>query len=151
LTCVNAADGRQIWNSQDASDLSSFNLLGRPLIVDNIAYMTAAPIMGRSTEITLLAISLKDGSVLWKMELGSAGAGVNYRGILFPTKPVLALRDQTLYVLIGNGALLAVNLAARRLDWAFTYDAPAAWSGPLSTVTSYAPDQGYFGSSLQLC
>jgi hypothetical protein len=58
------------------------------------------------------------------MPLGSIQAGNSYRGEPQLPTPTLALRGEMLYVLTNNFALLAVNMPARRIEWAFTFGAP---------------------------
>ena len=59
------------------------------------------------------------------LELGTNTQTQNFRGMQVTPDAVLAARGSKLFVLTNNGAVLAVDLPSRALDWAFTY-APSA-------------------------
>jgi outer membrane protein assembly factor BamB len=79
-----------------------------------------------AAEMTLLAIRLDDGQLLWQVPLGTATTRQNVRGMMTAPMPVLRLGGGTLFVHTSNGCVLAVNTAARRVEWAFTFEIPAA-------------------------
>lgn len=153
ITCLSGTDGRLVWSSESQAlpDLSALGILGRPQIVEDTVYVVTTPItMYQASEIDLTAISLADGTIRWKVALGAFGATANVRGMTNPPKPVLRREGERLYVLTGNGALLAVDLPGRRVEWAFTYPPGANISGRL--VGSYRvaePEQ--FESSIESC
>jgi outer membrane protein assembly factor BamB len=150
LTCLSALDGRLIWSSDSDTlpDLCSLSILGEPLVVDDKVYVVATPVY-MASEVSLLAISLADGKINWKMTLGSLGSTVNFRGMIAPAKPLMHLAGDRLYVLTGYGALVAVDLQARRVEWVFTHD-----TNPMASIRAVGlfrgADQEQFGSSMRL-
>ncbi|HEX4796988.1 MAG TPA: PQQ-binding-like beta-propeller repeat protein [Humisphaera sp.] len=150
LTCLAAADGKTIWSSETSTDLTAWSILGQPLIAENTAYAVATRVLNRSTEITLLAISLANGAVSWDMTLGSLGTGMNGRVVPVAPKAAMLRDGEKLYILTGNGGLLAVNLSTRRIDWAYSYDVASATTSRLSSGYGAGGEGEQFGSSMQL-
>jgi outer membrane protein assembly factor BamB len=126
ISCMGITDGRLLWSSEGDTvpELSSLSILGQPLIVDDVGYVIATSLgLGyQSTDLSLVAVSLSDGKIRWKMSLGALGMGGNVRGLITAPKPLLTRVGDRLYILTGNGALLAVDLPGQRIEWVFTHE-----------------------------
>jgi hypothetical protein len=122
LVSMMASDGKVKWSSSTGA-LANWSFVGLPVAGGpGVVYATARQRNG--TDISLLAIGADKGDLLWQVLLGTAQAGTNYRGESDMPRPVILTGNGALYVLTNNGALVAVDVAARRVQWAFTYDGP---------------------------
>ena len=121
--CLSATTGKVLWSSATLTPLQQLSFGGTPIIDGDVALVVSR--QQQQMEATLMAISIKDGSVKYQVQLGTAKGMPNFRGTTNMAVPLLRLMGRTLYVLTNNGALLAVNLQSRSLAWAFTYHTPA--------------------------
>ncbi len=121
LSCLIGETGKQKWSSESGS-LSSWSFAGSPIVSGQSVLAVAAP--QNSRDLSLLSIKLDTGRLEWSMPLGTMQVGNSYRGEPQIPTPTLVQRGEMLYVLTNNYALLAVNMAARRVEWAFTFGAP---------------------------
>ncbi len=121
LTCFVSETGKQKWSSESGS-LSSWSFAGAPIISNGSVLAMALP--QNSRDMSLLSIKLDTGRLEWSMPLGSMQVGNSYRGEPQIPTPALAQRGEMVYVLTNNYALLAVNMPAKRVEWAFTFGAP---------------------------
>jgi outer membrane protein assembly factor BamB len=121
LSCLIGETGKQKWSSESGS-LSSWSFAGAPIVSGGSVLAVAAP--QNSRDLSLLSIKLDTGRLEWSMPLGTMQAGNSYRGEPQLPTPTLAQRGEMLYVLTNNFALLAVNMPAKRIEWAFTFGAP---------------------------
>jgi hypothetical protein len=119
LICLSADTGKMIWSSDNQIVLKNWNFGGTPLVVENTVFIVAHA--QQQLDANLLAISIKDGTMLWTLPLGTNTQTTNFRGMTVSPDSVLAMRGSKLYVLTNNGAVLAVDLPSHALDWAFTY------------------------------
>jgi outer membrane protein assembly factor BamB len=120
LLCLNAETGKPIWKS-DAGALADWNFTGRPLVRGEIAYVIARS--SSAQDLNLLTINLSTGALQAKLILGTPTLGQTMRGTPLAPIPTLEEYRGTIYVLTNNGAVLAVDPAAGRVKWAFTYAA----------------------------
>lgn len=126
LLCLSAATGKTQWKSDDLLLLKNWNFSGTPLVIGQTAYIVAHG--EQQQDASLLAISIKDGSQLWTLELGTSTQKTNFRGMQSVADAVLVASGSKLYALTNDGALLAVDLPSHALEWAFTYQPSApAW------------------------
>ncbi len=124
LECFDAATGSSLWTSGNMGLIG----LSAPYVVDGLGYVVG--IGSSDATMYLTAVNLKTGRAEWKVDLGKPQGANNYRGGVDFATPNLLAADGLLYVASNNGALLAVNLSERRLEWAFQHDtSPSAASG----------------------
>jgi outer membrane protein assembly factor BamB len=122
--------------------------MGQPLVIDDTVYAVATPVyMG--SEMSLVAVSLSNGNLKWKMPLGSLGSGMNYRGTTAMSKPVMLRAADRIYVLTGCGALVAVDLPGKRVEWVFTFETQPLQAARISGIYRKSEAQE-FSSSLRL-
>ncbi|MFI5379067.1 MAG: PQQ-binding-like beta-propeller repeat protein [Tepidisphaerales bacterium] len=121
LSCHEAATGKVKWSSL-SGPLSNWSFVGQPLLLGQTMYMAGH--RQNNAEMRLAAIEAKTGKLEWEMLLGTPQTGPNYRGEPQMPQPSLMYHEGMLYVLTNNGAMLAVNLPGRKLEWAFTYEMP---------------------------
>jgi len=121
LSCLVAETGKQKWSTESGA-LAQWSFLGTPLIVADTVYMTAH--RQNTQELNLLAINIQSGKLEWSMILGTMQAGQDYRGQPQMAPPRLLHDGGIMYILTNNGALLAVSIPGRRIEWAFTFPAP---------------------------
>jgi outer membrane protein assembly factor BamB len=122
LVCMNAADGKVKWSSASGS-LSNWSVAGAPVVVGETVFLTVRA--RQSLDMTLMALGAEKGELQWQVLLGTAAGGTNYRGEQDAPSPLIVPTGGPLiYVVTNNGALLAVDIVGRRLQWAYTYEAP---------------------------
>jgi outer membrane protein assembly factor BamB len=109
------------WSSNSGA-LSSWSIVGTPVPYEDILYVAARQSQGM--DVSLLALNAEKGELLWQVLLGTAQAGTNYRGMPDVPNPLILPAGGAIYVVTNNGALVAVDVAARRVDWAYTYEGP---------------------------
>ena len=126
LVCHNAETGAVVWSNK-TGQASNINIAGQPIVVGDIIYVPGQ--RGGQQEIQLLAMALADGKLLWSVTLGTPQSGMDYRGNSQAPAPTLAYNAGTVYVLTNNGALVAVDTASRRVEWALAYDPPPVLTG----------------------
>jgi outer membrane protein assembly factor BamB len=121
LNCLEAATGKKKWSSESGS-LSGWGFLGSPLVIGDTIYIIAHP--RENQQLSLLAIGLSGGQLLWSRELGQPQLVNGWNGM--PVYPVPALKyDQGfIYVMTNNGATIAVEAATHSIAWSFSYDVP---------------------------
>jgi outer membrane protein assembly factor BamB len=121
LSCHEAETGKVKWSS-NSGPLANWSFVGQPLLLGQTMYMVGH--QQNNQEMRLAAIEAKTGKLEWEMTLGTPQAGQNYRGEARFPQPSLMYHEGMLYALTNNGAMLAVNLPGRKLEWAFTYEMP---------------------------
>jgi outer membrane protein assembly factor BamB len=122
LVSMNGRDGKVNWSSTNGS-LSNWSFLGAPVIVGDVVYAAAHTRNGN--DVSLLAIGTEKGELMWSVALGTAQGGNNpYRGGTIVPDCMLVPANGSVYVLTNNGAVIAVDSVARRVDWAYTFPAP---------------------------
>jgi outer membrane protein assembly factor BamB len=119
LTCLESETGKVAWTSGGAGPLSKWSVIGQPLVEGDSIYVCAHP--AQSQDVTLLSIGLKDGDLRWEVLLGTPALGTDFRGMAIGASPVMLRHDALIYILTNNGVLLAINPAAHRIEWAFSY------------------------------
>jgi outer membrane protein assembly factor BamB len=135
LVSMNARDGKVNWSSTNGS-LSNWSFLGAPLIAGDVVYAAARQRNG--TDTSLLAIGVEKGELMWSVALGTAQGGNNpYNGNTVVPTSALVAANGSVYVVTNNGAVVAVDSVARRVDRAYTFPAPPImreqnmwWGGP---------------------
>lgn len=121
LVSMSPDDGKVAWSSGSGA-LAKWNFIGPPLPVGDVIYATAC--VQNSLELTLLALGVEKGEILWQLPLGTLLAGVNHQGQPELPVPVITSAEGMLYVVTNNGAVVAVDPNARRTEWAFAYSCP---------------------------
>lgn len=121
LSCHEAETGKVKWTTNSGT-LANWSFVGQPLLLGQTMYMAGH--QQNSQEIRLAAIETKTGKLEWEMILGTPQTSPNYRGEARFPQPSLMYHEGMLYALTNNGAMLAINLPARKLEWAFTYEMP---------------------------
>ena len=133
MVCHNAETGAVVWSTK-TGDGAPWSIASEPIVRQEAVYV-AAQRTGQQ-EMHLLALSPEKGKLLWSVPLGTPQSGVDYRGNSQAISPLLADHGGAVYVVTNNGAVLAVNLADRRVDWALTYEAPPVLSGYVMFIPS---------------
>jgi outer membrane protein assembly factor BamB len=118
LISYDPATGKQKWTTA-SGPLSGWAFIGAPLIADGTIYAAAHP--KENQEIHLLAVGL-DGKLQWESLLGQPQVGNNWRGMPVYPLPMLKQSGGMLYIMTGNGALIAFDTVGRAIEWAFTYE-----------------------------
>lgn len=143
LWAIDAESGKVLWKSQSVSELGDASFVGRPLAyADSLLQVSHE---GDDPKLTLLALEPRSGKRLWQLPLGTATMSNNYRGNLTSPVPSMIRRDDLLYVLTNNGALIAIDLESRSMRWAVTFPPPPAadenmrWNGGGETAHTQRP------------
>jgi outer membrane protein assembly factor BamB len=125
LAVYEAATGKELWSSDRGDpNLRRLSFIGTPSI-DGDQLLTVSYQPEGSNELFLRALEARTGTELWSVSLGMPQLiGDPDWGRQFVPIPALARSGRRLYVMTNDGALLAVNLASRRVEWVFKYEAP---------------------------
>ena len=123
LTCLAADTGRAVWTTS-VGPMSAMTFVGPPLVGQGgdkgCVYAVATD--GPKGEYALLSVGLADGVMRAKVMLGTPQFPTDpYRGQPLPRPPALLARGGRVLVLTNDGAVLCVDPAGGRLDWAFTF------------------------------
>ena len=118
MLCLAADTGKMIWRSEKGT-LADWMFVGGPVVDGTDLIAVAHP--SASQELSLVCLAMKDGAVRWKVLLGTPSVGTDMRGQPTTPYPTIARRGDKIDVLTNNGAVLEIDPANRRVDWAFTY------------------------------
>ena len=113
--CLDATSGKTLWRSPR---MNMF-IESAPYLLDRTAYLIG--VSTNNAMMNLVAIDVESGHIRWKLELGTPQAASN-RGQCDYGGPRLLSAGGMLLVATNNGALLAVNPASRRIEWALEND-----------------------------
>jgi outer membrane protein assembly factor BamB len=125
IVALNRADGREMWPKPVlASDIDlndkngSLTFVGSPVVTRQGVFVMARRIAAENfTQLYLVRIDRATGNVSWCCYLCSAG-GAGYG--LSPTSgriPVPTVADDVVYISTGQGADVAVDANAGRIQW----------------------------------
>ena len=116
MDCLDPTSGKTIWTARQLGA----TIVSAPYVVHDVAFI--AGVAADNSTMNLLAIGLAKGDVQWRIELGTPQNASNFRGAYnFGGTKMLAVGG-SLYVLTGNGALLAIDLASHEVQWALQHD-----------------------------
>ena len=121
LNCLEAATGKKKWSSETGS-LSGWAFLGSPLVMGDTIYIMAHP--RENQQLSLLAIQLAGGQLLWSRELGQPQLVNGWNGMPIYPVPSLKYDQGFIYVMTNNGATIAVEAATHSIAWSFSYEIP---------------------------
>lgn len=113
LECFDPESGKVQWKGG-----SGLVYLSMPYLADGSVYAVTAS----GDTLNLIALNMRNGQPEWQVALGKCRSGNNYRGGLNYPAPKLMMINGTMFVATDNGALLAVNLTQRRIEWALQHD-----------------------------
>lgn len=113
LTCYDGESGKVKWNSDTLG--ANIDFIGAPYVFDHLLYAVTTS----SSNETLYVLNPDTGKQEWKLVLGAPRVGSNYRGNNTYSVPLMAMGNGVLYLSTNNGALLAINVSQRRIEWAF--------------------------------
>ena len=133
LVCHNAENGSVVWSTK-TGDVAPYSVASSPLPLGDTIYIVAS--RTNQQELHLLAMSADKGKLLWSVPLGTPQVSVDYRGMSQGPSPLLLQHGGVIYVVTNNGAVLAVDTAGRRVDWAFTCEPPPVMSGYVMFIPS---------------
>jgi outer membrane protein assembly factor BamB len=119
LTCLESETGKVAWTSARTGPLSKWSVIGQLMVEGDSLYVCAHP--AQSQDVTLLNIGLENGDLRWELLLGTPALGSDFRGMAIGASPVMLRHDALVYILTNNGVVLAINPAAHRVEWAFSY------------------------------
>jgi outer membrane protein assembly factor BamB len=142
LVAYDAATGGELWTSdRPASGLAQSSFVGTPLVDGNSIFAVSHQVsssdrhqqMGgfngngaTASELVLRHLDLRTGSEIWSLPLGTPQfVGDPDWGQQFLPIPALVVSGGRIYVLTNDGALLAVNIGRRQIEWAYKYEPPA--------------------------
>lgn len=138
LVAYGKQTGEVLWSSEEHIDwplipdagnqgkpsAAQVTVLGQAHVVDGqVGY--AVITRTDTTDCYLRRFDPKTGEVFWTIPLGSADpVSFGYSRIRRMPQPTMSFSDGMLYVLMSNGALLAVNTSAGQLAWALKMGVP---------------------------
>lgn len=126
LTCYSTLDFTSPWKSS-TTGLSTWTLLGRPLLDGEVIYITGRPLVntggaGSGTmDMNVLALDALTGRMLWSLPIGTMSDARSPQGRVAIPKPILMKSGDRLFIQTDDKALVTVNLATRTVDWAYTW------------------------------
>jgi outer membrane protein assembly factor BamB len=122
MQCFDAETGKSLWKA----DKFGVGPASLPYVSGNTGYSVG--LQGGET-MTLVAFNVETGAAEWRLALGKLQGMQNYRGTMAMPEPAMVSTTGMLYLATNNGALLAVNTAQRRVEWAFRHDTKAILGG----------------------
>jgi outer membrane protein assembly factor BamB len=117
-----ADTGKQVFSSQQASELKEWSLRGSPLLVGERVYVAASKV-NNTRELSVLALSSKDGKVLWSSTIGNYTTEQNYwyGAVERGNQPSLLFYNGRLYVDSHAGSLVQLDAASGQIEWGLNY------------------------------
>lgn len=120
-----SSDTRQDWTIQDPNNpqQGATSMLGEVLAVGSSAY--AIVHRPGTNELFLRRFAPSTGEVDWTIPLGTAESiTFQYTQVSRMPQPSLMMGPSLLYVMTNNGAILAVDVIASEVKWAYKFDPP---------------------------
>ncbi len=122
LSAVDLATGRIDWEigapTTDSSTASGDFILGPPAVVEGRLYCLAE----NKADIRLLCLDPTNGSTLWEESLLRPHGSIQEEGLRRIAADSPTLADGWLLCPTTSGFVMAYDLAARRLGWAYDYE-----------------------------
>ncbi|MCA9025792.1 MAG: PQQ-binding-like beta-propeller repeat protein [Planctomycetaceae bacterium] len=120
--------GKERWNSEKVSSLSSESFIGQPLMVgDNVLVATHER---NGSKMTLRSLKLSDGSEDWSKELGTATQIQKSRRYQQQNPvPIFLKTNDAVLVLTNNGALIALDSLGKEVQWILKFKGPPSSAG----------------------
>jgi outer membrane protein assembly factor BamB len=117
-----ADSGKEVFNSQKATELKEWSLRGSPLLAGERVYVAASKV-NNTRELSVLALSSKDGKLLWSSTIGNYTTEQNYwyGAVERGNQPSLMLHDGQLYVDSHAGSLVQLDAATGQIEWGLNY------------------------------
>jgi outer membrane protein assembly factor BamB len=112
LSCLNAADGKLVWQKNDIRGWPNFFTAMSPLVINGLCIAQ----LGAKTNGVVIAYDLATGDEKWKW----SGDGTAYASPV-----VMSIGDTKLIIAQTDKRVVAINLADGKLAW----EAPFAGSG----------------------
>jgi outer membrane protein assembly factor BamB len=116
-----AATGKEIFSSHRT--LSSWSILGQPLVVGDVAYVGAHR-HGRGRELSLLVLEARSGKLQKTISVGDYMVDQNQVAIDTCAQPAMVWHDDRLYLDTNAGALVSIDPTAALVEWAVQYESP---------------------------
>jgi outer membrane protein assembly factor BamB len=143
LVARDAAAGTVLWTTdQVGSDLGRASFIGTPLVEGNSVFALSHQVAvenrrgmmnnngATASQMVLRRLDLQTGTEIWPpLPLGTPQfVGDPDWGTGRPSLPIpsLVASGGRLYVLTNDGALLAVSVSRRQIEWAYKYEPPAS-------------------------
>lgn len=133
MTAYDKATGDIRWSTRNHGSwqfqtnnqsIQRASVLGQALVDGAEAY-TVTHVPG-SPACVLVHFKPNNGEVLWRLPLGSAAMiSFPYTNVNRMPQPIMLKGSGLLYVLIGNGAMLAIDTASQQIAWAIRMKTPA--------------------------
>ncbi len=135
------ATGKELFSSQQSTDLAQYVPFGALWPEGNLLYLTAHK-ENQPTELYALAVKVSTGHVQWATPLGTYQFTQQQNGMR-STQPTMLLRGARLYVDSQAGGLVELEAATGKIRWAYAYPSQATenqqrWYGQV-TSTTYNP------------
>jgi len=122
-----ADTGKQIFSSQQATELNEWNLRGSPLLAGERVYVAASKV-NQPRELSLLALNAKDGKLLWSSAIGSYTSESNPYQMERGFQPSIVLHDGRLFVDSHSGSLVQLDAASGQIEWGLNYSSETTQS-----------------------
>src|SRR5262245_43172860 len=122
-----ADTGKQVFISQQASELKEWSLRGSPLLVGERIFVAASK-TNNTRELNVLALSARDGKLLWSSTIGNYTTEQNYwyGAVERGNQPSLLYHNGRLYVDSHSGSLVQLDAASGQMEWGLNYAAETA-------------------------
>ncbi|MGE5191451.1 MAG: PQQ-binding-like beta-propeller repeat protein [Deltaproteobacteria bacterium] len=117
-----ADTGKQVFSSQQSTELKEWSLRGSPLLVGERVYVAASKV-NQPRKLDVLALSAKDGKLVWSSVIGNYTTEQNswYGAIERGNQPSLLFHDGRLYVDSHSGSLVQLDAASGQIEWGLNY------------------------------
>jgi len=117
-----AETGKQVFSSQQSTELKDWTLRGSPLLVGERLFVAASKVQ-QPNELDVLALSAKDGKLLWSTIVGNyTNQGNMWWGMIERgNQPSLLFHDGRLYVDSHSGSMVQLDAASGEVEWGLNY------------------------------
>ncbi len=121
--------GKQVFSSQQATELKEWSLRGTPLLAGERVYVAAGKVNQPAT-LHVLALNAKDGKLLWSTSIGNyTNDSQSYYQIERSFQPSLLLDNGRLYVDSHSGCLVQLDATSGLIEWGLNYSSDRSQGG----------------------
>ncbi len=144
-----ADTGKQVFSSQQATELKDWSLRGTPLLAGERVYVAAGKV-NQGAALHVLALNAKEGKILWSTAIGNyTNESQSYYQVERGFQPSLLLDNGRLYVDSHSGSLVQLDAASGQIEWGLNYSSDRSggsrffnpWGGMRSEPYTVSPPQ----------
>ncbi len=117
--------GKKVFDSRKSTELNAWSLRSNPMIAGERLYL-AANKTNQANELDVLALSSKDGKLLWSTTIGNYTNDSNPYMMERSFQPSFLLDGGNLHVDTHSGSLVQLDAASGQVAWGLNYASEAS-------------------------